>query len=77
MKNLPGTELRTVESLLEVNELDLKTANGTSLPYEGWVEVDYKLIGRDHNYGVKIPFLVSKDVLDLPVIGHNVIEKIT
>ena len=55
----------------------MKTANGTSLPYEDWVEVDCKLIGTDHNYGVKIPFLVSKDVLDLPIIGYNVIKKIT
>ena len=60
-----------------MSELGLKTANGTSLPYEGWVEVDCKLIGTDHDYGVKIPFLVSKDVLDLSIIGYNVIEKIT
>ena len=77
LKNLPGTKLCTVEPLLGVSELDLKTAHGTSLLYEGWVEVDCKLIGTDHNYGVKIPFLVSKDMLDLIIIGYNVIEKIT
>ena len=43
LKNLPGTELRTVEFLFGVSEIDLKTANGTSLPYEGWVEIDRKL----------------------------------
>ena len=38
--------------------------------------VNFKIV-TDYNYGVKISFLVSKDVLDVPIIGYNVIEKIT
>ena len=34
-------------------------------------------MGARHNYGVKVPFLLSRNALDLPVIGYDVIEKIT
>ena len=77
IKNLPKTEIQSVESLLGVSELDLKAANGTSLPYNGWIDIDFKLKGTNHYHGIKVPFLVSKNALDLPIIGYNVIERIT
>ena len=76
-KNLPKAELHTVESLLGVSELELKAANGTFLPYDGWIDVDFKLMGGNHDFGVKVPFLVSNNALDLPIIGYNIIERIT
>ncbi len=66
-----------VEELLGVNELELKAANGTALPYCGWTEIDFSLLGTNSDYGLKIPFLVSKVALDLPIVGYNVIEEIT
>ena len=76
-KNLPNVNVNSVESLVDCNNLDLKTANGTTLPFDGWVDLDFKLFGTNHNYGINVPFLVSKSPLDLPIIGYNVIEEIT
>ena len=44
-KNLPDARIQGVQDLLEVNNLDLKAANGTALPYSGWTEIDFSLIG--------------------------------
>ena len=76
-QNLPECELQPVEKLLGVTELDLKAANGTDLPYLGWVDIHFKLAGNEHDYGLNVPFLVSKDQLDFPIVGYNVIEEIT
>ena len=76
-EHLPSAKIRGVEDLLGIKNLDLKAANGTALPYSGWTEIDFSLIGRNHDYGLKVPLLVCKDALDLPVVGYNVIEEIT
>ena len=34
---LPGCDIQDMTELLGVDGLDLKAANGTDLPYEGWV----------------------------------------
>ena len=56
LKNLPKAQLRTVESLLGASQLDLKAVNGTALPYDGWIDIDFKLMGTNHDYGIKVPF---------------------
>ena len=57
--------------------LDLKVTNGTDLPYEGWVELTFNLSENDFEHIIKVPFLVAKDTLDMPIVGFNVIEEIT
>jgi hypothetical protein len=76
-EHLPKAKIQEVEELLGVNELELKAANRTALPYCAWTEIDFSLLGTNSDYGLKIPFLVGKVVLDLPVVGYNVIEEIT
>ena len=76
-EHLPKAKIQGVEELLGVNELELKAANGTALPYCGWTEIDFSLLGTNSDYGLKIPFLVSKVALDFPIVGYNVIEEIT
>ena len=44
--------MKPVQELLGVSGLDLKAANGTDLPYMGWIDIDFKLMGRDHDYGI-------------------------
>ena len=60
---LSNAKIQGVEKLLDVNNLDLKAANRTALPYSGWPEIDFSLIGTNYDYGLKVPFLVCKDVL--------------
>ncbi len=38
-RHLPDAEVRPVRELLEEGELNLTAANGTSIPYEGWMEI--------------------------------------
>ena len=40
-KFYPGTDVRNITELLGMGGLDLKTANGTDLPYKGWVELTF------------------------------------
>jgi len=60
--------------LLGMDGRDLKAANGTDLPYEGWVELTFLL---KIMLTTLLLFLVAKDSLDMPIVGFNVIEEIT
>ena len=75
-ENLPTAECRQMDELLNDNGLDLKAANGTEIPYEGWIEVSFKLATSDDKHGMSVPFLVSKDTVDHPIVGYNVVEEI-
>jgi len=70
---LPGCDIRDMTELLGMDGLHLKAANATDLPYEGWVELTFNLVGHT----VNVPFLVAKDSLNMPIVGFNVIEEIT
>ena len=55
----------------------MKAANGTDLPYKGWLELTFNLIEDDSDHTFTVPFLIAKDFLDMPTVGFNVIEEIT
>ena len=73
----PGTDVRDIAELLGMDGLDLKTANGTDLPYKGWVELTFTLAEENSQHSLQVPFLVAKDSIDMPIVGFNVIEEIT
>ena len=62
---------------LSMNGLELKAANGTDLPCVGWMKLTFNFIKDDSDHTVTVPFLIAKAVLDVPVVGVNVIEEIT
>ena len=71
----PSIQLRDIQELLGTdNNIDLQAANGTKIPYLGWVELDLKLI--EQGTDVRVPFLVTREKLELLIIGYNVIELI-
>ena len=76
-KFYPGTHVRNIAELLGMGGLDLKTANGTDLPYKGWVELTFSLAEKNSQRSLQVPLLVAKDSLDMPIVGFNVIEEIT
>ena len=49
---LPGCDIRDIAELLGMDGLKLKAANGTDLPYEGWVELTFNLIEDDSDHTV-------------------------
>ncbi|KAJ8036363.1 hypothetical protein HOLleu_20314 [Holothuria leucospilota] len=69
--HLPTTPLRSLSELLET-DLKLEMANGSPLPYLGWVEIQVTLSPEQ---SLSVPFLVTPDYLSEPIIGCNVIEE--
>ena len=74
--NFPQLEVKTLKELLgEEIELDLRAANNSSIPYSGYVEIEFKVCNKK-SPGLLVPFLVTKSMLTRPILGYNVIEEI-
>lgn len=74
-ENLPGETIQSIADLLE-EKLELKAANGTTIAYEGWVELNFRLNDSSADSFLSVPFLVTREKLDMPLIGYNVIEEL-
>ena len=72
-RNFPGVVVKEISELLNT-ELNLTAANGSEMPYIGWVELNFRLSSSKND--LKVPFLVTEQYLDSPLIGFNVIEEI-
>ena len=77
-KNLPSEPRRSLAEILEGEPIKLSAANGSIIPYCGWVEVDLQVPGEDSpSQPLKIPLLVTPETLEHPILGYNVIEALT
>ena len=57
--------------------MDLTAANGTRIAYSGWTEIEVRLISsKEKDPSVMVPFLVTNDSLEYPILGYNVIEEL-
>lgn len=74
--HLPDVPLRDVSELVDpLDPLHIEAANGTEMPYVGWLEVSFKLTAGDDE--LRIPMLVLKGKQQqCPIIGFNVIERL-
>ena len=73
-QQLPDSKIRDIDELPGVKtDLKLTAANGTTIPYKGWVETRFRLSEKNEKE-VSVPFLVTEKHLDHPIIGYNVIE---
>ena len=51
--------------------------NGTDIPFDGWIEVRFKLAGDNTTADeLTVPFLVGQQDQEYPIIGFNVIEEV-
>lgn len=76
--HLPLEVLRNVEELPEVGEeLNLEAMNGTDIPFDGWIQVSFKLAG-DNTTGDEliVPVLVGHQKQEYPIIGFDVTEEV-
>ncbi len=71
MANFPNLVIRDVGELINC-DLTLTAANGNSIPYKGWVELEFQI--GDSGNTTCVPFLVANEKLRLPLLGFNVIE---
>ena len=69
----PDCEMMTVEEFLEGDNLHLYAANNTPVDVEGVALVD---LGIGSDYEVSVPFLITKNELEDPIIGYNVIKHV-
>ena len=73
--NLPDHEIKNISEILEEGrELTLKAANGTDIPYIGYIEASFEL--KDSACSITVPFLVTEEDFDPFILGYNVIELI-
>ncbi|KAK2550083.1 hypothetical protein P5673_029269 [Acropora cervicornis] len=73
LKNFPGVVVKDISESLDT-KLNMTAANGSEMPYIGWVELNFRL--SSCNLDLKVPFFVTEQCLDSPLIGFNVIDKI-
>ncbi|KAL9962454.1 hypothetical protein ACROYT_G031558 [Oculina patagonica] len=77
-QHLGQVAIRQLSELLDTN-LNLTAVNGTKVPYIGWVEVRVKLTSLSSDSSQEellVPFLVTSEKLDCPILGYNVIEEL-
>ena len=77
-KYLKGTPVNKIEDLLDPGaSLELKTANGTTLPYLGWISVRCEFKGNSNGVGViDLPMLATASNIDNLIIGYNVLQEL-
>ncbi|KAL7889568.1 hypothetical protein AOLI_G00018260 [Acnodon oligacanthus] len=57
--------------------LYVTAANGSHIPFNGWIEADLEILSRDQSRcSTRVPFVVSKSCLDCPFLGINVIGEL-
>ncbi len=67
-EKFPNVSVKDIHELLGIGaDLKLQAANGTQIPYNGWVGINFRLLDKETSE-ISVPFLYS------PIIGYNVIE---
>ena len=75
--NLSSTSVRPLSELFEhESNLDLRAANGTPIPFEGWIEIELKMRFPQDSPPITFPALVTRNQLQQPILGYNVIEMV-
>ena len=64
------------ELLDDSDSLKLIAANGSAIPCDGWIEVEFSLISDKTSKKIQVPLLVTSDSWDYPIIGYNVTAKL-
>ena len=72
--NLPDKKIQNINELLGV-ELEMVAANGTKIPYLGFIEVKFQLAKSEGSEVLQVPMLVTPKPQLLPLIGFNVIQE--
>ena len=66
-------QVRNISELIK-GDLSLSAANGSEIPYKGWTQVRFQN-KTPQSQDLIVPFLVSPETADYPLLGYNVIEE--
>ncbi|KAL6491521.1 hypothetical protein MHYP_G00018660 [Metynnis hypsauchen] len=73
---LPTVEVKSLDILLD-EPLYVTAANGSHIPFDGWIEADLEILSRGRGKcSIQVPFLVSQSSLICPLLGINVIGEL-
>ncbi len=76
-KALPNVRIQPLERLLPDHPLRVIAANGTDVPFDGWIEVLLEITSSKHgSVALYVPMLVSQESVSSPLLGFNVIQEI-
>ena len=68
--------VRDISELID-EELNLTAANGTKIAYSGWKDIEVRLTSSSKDEPlVMVPFLITNENLEYPILGYNVIEEL-
>ena len=73
VERFPAKPIQSVHEFLEGDNLHLCAANNTNLEVEGVAILEFSI---EKNFNVPVPFLITKNKLNQPIIGYNVIEHV-
>uniref|UniRef100_A0A8C6Q036 Gypsy retrotransposon integrase-like protein 1 n=2 Tax=Nothobranchius furzeri TaxID=105023 RepID=A0A8C6Q036_NOTFU len=76
-KNIPHVAIKSLAEIIGPRILDGRAVNKTPIPFNGWVEVKFKLPSASHTHlELLVPVLIAEEdgVGEEPIIGLNVIE---
>lgn len=75
-KNLPEVEIKPLSKLI-TEPLYVVAANGSNIPFAGWIDVYLEILSVSQGQmAIQVPFLVSYNCLDNPLLGVNVIAEL-
>ena len=76
-KALPNVRIQPLESLFSEQPLEITAANGTNVPFDGWVDVELQVCSENYGHvNIQVPLLISSNSLNCPLLGSNVIAEI-
>lgn len=74
---LPNVRIQPLENLLADNRLNITAANGSTVPFDGWIETLLEIkSGKHGTIAIHVPILVSQSCVSCPILGFNVIEEL-
>ena len=75
-ENLPDIEVQDVKYLLDQpDQLHVRWGNSQEIPFRGWVDLEFQVPDIQETV-IRVPFWVTKQKVDYPIIGYNVIKEI-
>lgn len=76
-ETLPDVQIQPLESLLFDHPLRIAAANGTDVPFDGWADIELQVCSENHGHvTIQVPVLISRNSLNCPLLGSNVIAEI-
>lgn len=71
-KALPHVKIQPLETLLTDGPLEVSAANGTDVPFNGWMDVTLEILSASQgSVAVQVPMLVGQNCVGCPLLGSN------